>query len=183
MGIETILIIAAIAMAAMATAAANKGLDKDTDAAADHANLKIKELDRQRKQESKIAQEVKADRVRQADKQQASMIAALADVGGAGTDNESRFAGEIGLYEGLDIARIEGNRRRKIEALHSEQTAARNFALSVAAQNKSQKKVNTFNFLKGAAMTGAGAAGGGAGGAATASAGASSASTSYAGGG
>src|SRR5690606_22709142 len=106
---EALFAIAGIALMGLSTREQNKALAEESMAAQQQANLEIEELDRQRKQESLIAQEKKADRVREADQKTASMVAALADVGGAGTVNESRFAEEIGFLEGLDLARIEGN--------------------------------------------------------------------------
>ena len=124
----------------------NEALDDEAQAAADQADLEIQELDRQRRQASAIAQERKADRVITADRQFASMIAAMADNGGHGTQNEARFGAEIGFYEGLDLARIEGNRKREIEALHSKQVAARQVALNTATRVAHQKRINFFTF-------------------------------------
>jgi hypothetical protein len=132
---------------------ANAAVDDQIEAQNEQARLEIEERDRQRKEAGKQAQEQKSDRVRQADKQFASMIVSLSEVGG-GDHTEGRFAGETGLYEGLDLARIEGNRRRQVSALHSEQVASRNSALSFAKQGAAQKQANFFNFLGGAAKIG-----------------------------
>jgi hypothetical protein len=147
----------------MGMMAANDAIDDQVDAANEQTRLEIEEKDRQRKETGRQAQEQKSDRVRAADKQFASMIVSLSEVGG-GDHTAGRFAGETGLYEGLDLARIEGNRRRQVSALHSEQVASRNNALSFAKQGVAQKKSNFFNFLAGSASTGMKAFGGPSGG-------------------
>jgi hypothetical protein len=143
----------------MGMMAANDSIDDQIEAQNEQSRLEIEERDRQRVETGRQAQEQKSDRVREADKQFASMIVSLSEVGG-GDHTAGRFAGETGLYEGLDLARIEGNRRRQVSALHSEQIASRNNALSFAKQGASQKKQNFFNFLGGAASTGMTAFGG-----------------------
>jgi hypothetical protein len=89
------------------------------------------ERNRQKKEATKNARSLKSDRAREADRLMGNMIATMADNGGSGTATEARFAGEIGYLEGLDMARIEGNRRREIEALSSAQTASSWRALNI----------------------------------------------------
>tara|TARA_R110000803_G_scaffold4898_3_gene16264 strand:- start:2920 stop:3489 length:570 start_codon:yes stop_codon:yes gene_type:complete len=71
------------------------------------------------------------DRAREADYQMGAMIAAMADNGGAGTMNESRMAGEISFFEGVDIGRLEKSRVSAINRLKSGQVAANQNALNV----------------------------------------------------
>lgn len=147
----------------------NKALDEESKAAAEQANLEIEELERQRGEVQKQARAEKSDRAREADKQFASMVASMADNGGAGTQNESRFGAEIGYYEGIDLARVESNRKNQIASLHAEQIASRQTAVNIVQRNKRQQKINFFSALtEGARMgmhaasaksTGAGAAG------------------------
>ena len=84
-----------------------------------------KELTRQQQEANLIAQEEKSDRARAADRQFASAMVALETAGGAGSQNEARFGAEIAGNAGLDLARIEGNRRREVSALQSEKRAVR----------------------------------------------------------
>ena len=147
MGTALLFTLAKVAISAISTISQNRALDRQADQAANQANLEILELNRQRAEENKIAQEKKSDRVREADKAQASLIAALADSGGAGGANESRFVAETGFFEGLDLARIEGNRRRKVESLSSQQTFARNRALNTVDDIRGRQRTGTFNFL------------------------------------
>ncbi|MQB00193.1 MAG: hypothetical protein GEU78_07865 [Actinobacteria bacterium] len=137
----------------MGMMSANAAVDDQIEAQNEQSRLEIEERDRQRTETGRQAQEQKSDRVREADQQFASMIVSLSEVGG-GDHTAGRFAGETGLYEGLDLARIEGNRRRQVSALHSEQVASRNNALSFAKQGAAQKRSNFFNFLGGAANLG-----------------------------
>ena len=148
------LIIASVALSGIQMMAQNAALDDQAEAAREQANAEIEELDRQRHEEAKVAQEKKADRVRQADKEVASLVVAMADRGGAGGTNEDRLVGEVGGYEGLDLARIEGNKHRKIESLHASQIAARNRALNIGDTISGKKTANFLGFLGGAAAAG-----------------------------
>lgn len=157
----TALFIAFTALNAVSTFAQNAAIDDQSANVAESANRQIAELDRQRKEASLIAQEKKADRVREADKVTASIIASLSEVGGAGTANESRFVQEAGFYEGLDLARIEGNRRREVESLRAEQQAVRSRGLNIIQRNRSRQQSNLFGFLTDTASAGFTAFGGG----------------------
>jgi len=158
MGFE-ILTIASLALKAFQTISQNSALDDQSQLAADQSDAEVVELQRQRDERNVQAQEQKADRVREADKQFASMITSLADNGGAGTQNQSRFAGEIGGFEGIDLARTESNRRRDVESIKSRQTASQSRALDTIAANKGKKKANSLNFLGSAASAGVSIAG------------------------
>ena len=114
------------------------------------AQAEIEELERQREEARKQAREQKSDRVREADKQMASMLVALGEIGGAGTINERRFAAEIGFNEGLDLARIESNRRNRVDSLAASQTAAARRARSAVDIGRRQKQGTTLRFLGGA---------------------------------
>ena len=157
MGISAILSVVSLAMGAMATSAQNKALEAQSQAAARQAEGEIREFDRQRDFANKKSAADKSARVREADRDHASMLVGMADMGGEGTTNEARLSSEVGFYEGLDIARLEGNRVRQGESLKSKQVASKNKALNIAAQNKAQAKVNTYKFLSSAATTGASA--------------------------
>ena len=120
--------------------AAIQASKSQSQAATENSRREWQEFHRQQKEVSAQARADKSDRAREADKLMGQMIAVMADNGGAGTSNESRFAGEIGYLEGLDISRIEGNRRREVEALNSAKTASAWRALNIisSAGAKSQ---------------------------------------------
>jgi hypothetical protein len=104
--------------------AANKANKLAARQAEDQRDAEIAELQRQREERNLIADEEKSDRVREADAQFASMVTSMAETGGAGTQNEYRFAAAIGGSEGLDLARIESNRQSSSETLASSQRAS-----------------------------------------------------------
>lgn len=74
------------------------------------------------------------DRAREAEYQMGAMIAAMADNGGAGTLNQSRLAGEISFFKGVDMERLEQNRQGAIRGLKSQQIAANQNALNIQTQ-------------------------------------------------
>jgi hypothetical protein len=122
MGISAIIPIALQALQGVmgASAAASEG-----QAAQELADDQVAELERQKEEERLTARSKKSDRAREADRKFASMIASMADNGGAGTGNASAFAGEIGFISGVDQARISGNSISKIAGLSAQQNAAR----------------------------------------------------------
>lgn len=125
----------------------NRQLRQEQEFVADEADLQIEELQRQREVENEIADERRADRSREADRRAASLVAALSDGGGATAFNLGRFSGEVGFFEGIDLSRIEGNRRRKVEALASRQRAVQTRALNTIDAKQSQQRSNFFGFL------------------------------------
>ncbi len=94
-------------------------------AAADKAAADIAEFQRQKEEERVNARSRMSDRAREADRRTAAMVASMADNGGMGTGNASRFAGQIGGMAGIDFARIQYNSDQKIGALTAAQRAAR----------------------------------------------------------
>ena len=103
---------------------------QEQQAAEQSAKDEIDELYRQQQEANKAAQEQKSDRAREGDKLYASALVAMETVGGAGSQNEARIAAEISGNTGLDLARIEGNRRREVGALRASMRAARKGAAS-----------------------------------------------------
>lgn len=95
-----------------------------SNAAIEQSRLEWQEYERQKVEATRQAQEQKSERAREADRKMGMMLAVMADNGAEGTSTVSRYAGEIGFLEGLDIARIEGNRRRELAALGSKQYAS-----------------------------------------------------------
>lgn len=98
----------------------------------------MNELTRQQNEANRQSEENKSDRARAADKQFASAIAAMEAIGGAGSQDEARFGTEISGNAGLDLARIEGNRRRQISALQSEKNATKKRAVRAIQASQAQ---------------------------------------------
>ena len=90
----------------------------------DQVRNEQKEFARQQREANLQAQEEKSERARVADKQFASAITAMEALGGAGSQDEARIGAEIAGNAGLDISRIEGNRRRQVAALQGASKAA-----------------------------------------------------------
>ncbi len=147
--------VASLALDAIATSSQNDALAAESEAAARQAEAEIEELDRQREFVDEEAATQKSARVRQADKDDATMQVGLVIMGGAGSVNEARLSQEVGYYEGLDIARLEGNRRRQAESLKASQESSKQTALNIGIQNKAQARGNTYSFLSSAVKTGA----------------------------
>jgi hypothetical protein len=142
-----------MAMQMKAAQEQNAALDRQNAAVAEQAELENEELSRQRGVANEQAQAEKAQRVREADEEEARVTNAMYDMGGGGGANDTRLTAEVAAYEGIDLSRIEGNRVRQQESLRSSQRAGANRARSEIALNMSKKKQNTFGFLAGAANT------------------------------
>lgn len=111
------------------------GQAKATSAAARQQALN--EVDRLHREMDQVRDQyrgAKDDRAREADYQMGALMAAMADNGGAGTLNASRMAGEVSFFEGLDVARLETNRKQHINSLKSQQVAANQNALNIQGQ-------------------------------------------------
>ena len=165
MGVAMLVMMAiSMAMAAKAAQEQKKAAAAQAEAAARQAEGEIKELDRQREFVDEKAAADKSERVRESDRMNASMLVGMADMGGEGTSNEARLSQEVGFYEGLDIARLEGNRTRQAESLRASQIASKQRAQNVGIQMKFKQNAIKYQFLSSAAKTGASAFGGGGGG-------------------
>ncbi len=105
-----------------------------------------KELTRQQKEVNRQAAEEKSDRVRKADRQFASAIVALEAAGGAGSQTEERFGTEIAGNAGLDLARIEGNRRRAVSSLQAEKRAVRKKARGAIQRSQAEFLSSALSF-------------------------------------
>jgi len=114
MGIETL---AAFALTAVQTVSSIRGAQQQAEAA-------DKEAARQQGEANLQAQSEKSDRQAQADRELSSMLVAFEAAGGAGSANVTRAAGDIGGVAGLDLARIEANRRNRVASLQSEKKSA-----------------------------------------------------------
>jgi hypothetical protein len=112
------------------------GDKKESKAAEQQSQDEQVEVQRQQVQATEISQGEKSDRAIAADRQIASMTVAMETLGGAGSQNEARLGREIAGVAALDIARIEGNRRRQVEALESQATTSRNRAEATKTRSK-----------------------------------------------
>ena len=158
MGIETAIFMAiSIAASAAAASEQKKALAAANVAAGEQADLEIEELNRQRGFVNEEAALQKAGRVRESDRMHATMMVGMADMGGADSVNAGRLSQEVGYYEGIDIARLEGNRVRQVESLKAKQQFAKNKAINIGTQNSAKSKQVTYSFLSSAAKTGASA--------------------------
>ena len=119
MGIATAIILGVSAAVSIA------GTVSAANAQIDAADAQGEELTRQQEETNLISQEQRSDRARQASKDFASMTVAMAESGGAAGQNEQRFGGEIQYLNGLDLARIEGNRRNQVAALQADKRSVR----------------------------------------------------------
>ncbi len=142
-------------VSAVGTARAeNEAAQASIDSQAAQTALEVEELGRQQDAANEIAQEDKSDAVREADAQFASMIVALADGGGAGSINQARSAVEIGFTEGVNVARIEGNRRREVAAKQSGKRGSVNRLTDTNKAAKIKSRAATTRFLGSVASTG-----------------------------
>ena len=159
MGIEISLAMSAVSLALGAVAAKEQGaaLDRQNKAIAAQAKVDIEELDRQREFADDKARAQKSDRVTEAERDTARIINGMWDMGGGGGANETRLTAETAAYEGVDLSRIEGNRKRQGGALRSQQLSIKAGAGNGIAMNMSRKRVNNFKFLSSAASAGASA--------------------------
>ena len=124
-----------------------QGISQNTAAAQLQSQAEVEELSRQQGEIDRNTAEKKSDRVREADKQFASMIVSMGEMGGAGTVNEARFAVEIAANQGLDLARIESNRRADIRSVEASKAASKSRATTAASSGAIQKKASDIRFL------------------------------------
>ena len=90
----------------------------------DQAEAQQDELTRQQEETNLRAQEDRSDRALEADRASSASLAAMEVIGGAGSANDVRLGAEIAGNAGVDLARIEGNRRREVGALQSEKKSS-----------------------------------------------------------
>ena len=100
-------------------AAANRNLEQQ-----------YKQLQLQQDQIAAEAQQDKTERSRQVDREIASLRVISGETGGLGTVTSQRLIGQAGYFAGLDLARIEGNRKRASDAVQQNKEAARVGALN-----------------------------------------------------
>jgi len=139
---------ASVGMSAIQAGQQMKAASAKGNAAIQKSGLEWQEFHRQKGEVTDQARADKSTRAREADKAMGRMLAVMADNGGAGTNNESRFAGEIGYLSGLDITRLEGNRMKEVQALSSAQTASGWRALNIISDAGAQAQGAIWNVAK-----------------------------------
>jgi len=139
-------IIVAAAAAVMGGVFTAMELADKVERAGEEGNAQIDEINRQRRELEDQEQEQKAERIAEADRQHAQVVAAMAELGGGGmAANEARFIGEVGGMEGLDLARIAGNANRQHKAMYSQQSAIHREVIGVYKDAKMAEIANHFN--------------------------------------
>ncbi len=116
---------------------------------ADQAEAQQAELLRQEELANVQAAEDKSDTALRMDKAMASARAAMEAIGGFGSINDERAQAEIAGVKGLDLARIENNRKNKTASIRASAAAVR-----AKAQGAIDKA--SFDFLGDALGVGAG---------------------------
>ncbi len=155
MGVSVVLAAITIGMSLASTLSKNQALGDQNRAFAEENALQQLELTRQQEQVNVQAGERKSDTARRADADFALMIVSMADGGGAGGVNQLRFGADIGGIEGIDLARIEGNRRRQVESIQSRKEGSTIRTRSRIKANVSKGRGNILSFLGGAASSAA----------------------------
>lgn len=153
-------VVIGIASSVLQGAFTQGGINQQLETQGDIAQFEIRELQRQEAEDLERAQTERAQRVREADEAAARVVVAMGEMGGGGTNNEGRLIGEVGAEEGLDVALIEGNFRRRSGARRTE---ARNIARQIKNDYNNAKNLsiaNTLNVATGIAGSFAGTFGG-----------------------
>ncbi len=150
MGVATLAAVS-IGMGLVSTIFGNRALGEQNQAFAEQNALNQVELTRQQEEVNQQSAEQKSDIARRADADFALMIVAMADGGGAGGVNQLRLGADIGSIEGIDLARIEGNRRRQVESIQSRKEGSTISTRSRIKSNVSKGLGNTLSFLGGSA--------------------------------
>ena len=144
-----------IAMKGMETGAKNKSAQAKQTAANQATARQIAELQRQTERDKGVAAEQKSDRAKELDRKIGSIMAAGAD-GGATGYNIGASAGAEGAVKGLDISRIESNRRDRAEGRFAESTSLIEENRARKIQTKNEIRSNNIAFFSSAVSTVAG---------------------------
>jgi hypothetical protein len=120
--------------------AARSSAQAQADAASDQAEFQYKEITRQQEQVNETAAEQKSDRMRKA-AQELGTLRVLAGERGASGSTFTSLAQEIGYFEGLDLSRIDTNRKNNIASGEASKEAARMGAAQTVSIASNQAKV------------------------------------------
>ena len=98
------------------------------------------EVDRQQRKVNRIAEEQRSDRMRKAYSEMGTMRV-LAGERGASSQTTNALLSEVGYLAGLDLSRIEQNRKANINAGEASKKAAHQGAVNVIDIAKNQSRV------------------------------------------
>lgn len=98
------------------------------------------EVDRQQRKVNRIAEEQRSDRMRKAYSEMGTMRV-LAGERGASSQTTNALLSEVGYLAGLDLSRIEQNRKANIDAGEASKRAAHQGAINVVDIAKNQSRV------------------------------------------
>ena len=159
MGLETaaILAIGSMAMAGVTTFVSIQQANSQAEAAGRAANATFVERDaeltRQQDESNRLADEDRSDVVRRADQELGSLRVAMGELGASAT-SQAALLSEIGAVEGINLGRIEGNRKNSIESLQAGKRAAKVGYNNTVTQAYNQAKASNTNALLNFAATG-----------------------------
>lgn len=162
MATATALAIGSLAMATVGTVnsimQANAAADRASKIASQNAQAAYAQLGKQQEEANRIATEQKADRIRKADHELGALRA-----NDFVNDGGSRFGSllnELGYVEGLDLGRIETNRKNTIDALQSKKQNAQLGAIeqgsAAAMMAQNQTTSSALGFVGSGLQIGAG---------------------------
>ena len=147
MGIETALAIGGLALATVSSGVSMmqgaQAAQSQAAAAQRQFEFQDAELTRQQAEINRVAEEDKSDITRQADRTLGSIRAAAAELGASGSTSYVRMLTELGGIEGLDLSRIERNRKEGVASAQSSKTTAAISGQNTVkqAQNKQTAKI------------------------------------------
>jgi hypothetical protein len=108
--------------------------------AVEQTTAQYAEIDRQEREVNRIAEEQRSDRMRKA-YQEMGTLRVLAGERGASAQTTNALLGEVGYFAGLDLSRIEQNRKANIDAGEASKKAAHQGAINVIDIASNQSKV------------------------------------------
>lgn len=117
-------------------------------AAQTNLQLQQQELLRQAQEVDEIAAEQMSDRIRAANRELGTLRAAFGE-GNANLQTFARLVGDLAYYEGLDLSRIESNRKGKLGQLRAADDRARQEYVNTITGAKMERKATKTGALLG----------------------------------
>jgi len=109
-------------------------------AAVEQAQAQYAEVDRQQREVNRIAEEQRSDRMSKA-RQELGTLRVLSGERGVSAQTTDALLGEVGYFAGLDLSRIEANRKANIDAGEASKKAAYRGAINTVDIARNQAKV------------------------------------------
>lgn len=94
-----------------------------------NANLQYQEIDRQQRETNRVSQEQRSDRMMRA-RQELGTLRVLSGERGASANTSGALLREVGYWEGVDLGRIEANRKASVDAGEANKKAVYQNALN-----------------------------------------------------